>query len=265
MSEPMEHRVSPELVAALLAIQPLTERLQAAIVPRPGSLAARDGGPRVGRHALELAIAALALGVEHLEAWRLLAFEAHVLPPFVYLTLLRAGIEGAVLARWLLEPGITRDARRSRGLGAQWADYDDRRKFEQQIGAGLARTGKRAVERIRDLEEKAKKLRLPITKVPTKTRLCELYAMPLLPPQVRSTLGGELYRMLSGTPHGRQWSLPAIAEWELLEGLPPRVQIARLTIDEAKAAALTTIVVRAIQTALADLEAYTVAPAAAMP
>ena len=89
------HRVSPELVAALLAIEPLTARLHSATLARPGSPAAKDARVRVGRHAHELATASLSMGVEHLEAWRLLAFEAHVLPPFVYLTLLRAGIEGA--------------------------------------------------------------------------------------------------------------------------------------------------------------------------
>lgn len=251
------HRVSPELVAALLAIEPLTARLHSATLARPGSPAAKDARARVGRHAHELATASLSMGVEHLEAWRLLAFEAHVLPPFVYLTLLRAGIEGAVMARWLLEAGITRDARRSRGLGAQWADYDDRRKFEEQSGMGPPRTGKRAVERMRDLKATAKKLGLPIANVPSRTRLCELYAIPLVPLRARPTLGGELYRVLSGTPHGRQWTIPASAEWELMEGLPPGARIARLTIDEGKAAGATTIAVRAMQSALADLEAYT--------
>jgi hypothetical protein len=252
--------VLPELAAALSAIEPLTPRLQTATVALPGSQAEWDARVRVGRHASELAIAALAGGLDHLEAWRQLVVGAGVLPPLAYVTLIRAGLEGAVVARWLLEPGLARDERRSRGLGAQRADYEERRKFEEQRGMGRPPRGKRATERISDLEKVAKRLGLTIRRPPDRTRLFELYAIPAARPLTRPTLGAELYRVLSGSPHGRQWTMPGTARHEMVEGFPPGQRIMRLTINEEVAATATMLAVAAMSAAIADLEAYTLAP-----
>jgi len=253
----MSTPVLPELVDALRAIEPLTPRLQTATVTRPGSQAERDAKVRVGRHALELAIAALAGGLDHLEAWRQLVLGAGVLPPFAYVTLIRVSIEGAVVGRWLLEPGLTRDERRSRGLGAQRADCDERRKFEEQRGMGVPVSGKRAADRISDLEKMANRLGLAIRRPPDRTRLFELYAIPRAGSLKHPTLGADLYRVLSGSPHGRQWTMPGIARHEMVEGLPPAQRIMRLTINEDVAATATQLAVAAMTAAITDVEAYT--------
>lgn len=51
-------------------------------------------------------------------------------------------VEGAVLARWLLAPS-TRNRRLARGFGAQWEDYEQRRKFEQHAGFPVGPRGTR--------------------------------------------------------------------------------------------------------------------------
>jgi hypothetical protein len=260
MSQSNREPIPPDLVAALLAIEPLLPRLQVASVIRIGSQARSDARARVGRNALELAVAALAGGVEHLEVWRVLALRAGHLPPFSYMTLLRASMEGVVLARWLLEPRISPDERRARGLGAQWADYAERRKFERQRGMGKPRRGKRAAERMQDIENQAKRLGLTIRRPPDRTRLFELYALPSAERR-EDSFGAELYRVWSGAPHGRQWTMPMTARHEVVGGQPAGMRpLARLTIDTNTAAASTQIAVGATIVALMELEAYTQAP-----
>jgi len=252
MREPPRNptRVAPELMAALGMIEPLPERLGAAVRPRPGSLADGDQRQRVGLYTLELATPALGIGVEHLAAWRALALDARWLPAYPFLSLLRVSIECGALARWLLEPGIDRDVRRRRGMGAQWVDYDERRKFENVAKVYPDPPGRSAHERQRDLETVAKRHGLPLIKPSPSTRLAEQYVLPATPPD-DVKLGEMLYRVLSGAVHGRQWTLMQGAR-EIGHD-----RWGRTTINQGAATSAILVAAHVCMDALLDLERYT--------
>ena len=67
---------------------------------------------------------ALVSAVDHLGAFRALVQDAHVVHPRATLTLLRAALENAALAVWLLAPA-NRNERVLRRLRLQWADFHD--------------------------------------------------------------------------------------------------------------------------------------------
>ena len=67
---------------------------------------------------------ALVSAVDHLNAFRALVQDAHVVHPRATLTLLRAALENAALAVWLLAPA-NRNERVLRRLRLQWADFRD--------------------------------------------------------------------------------------------------------------------------------------------
>jgi hypothetical protein len=67
---------------------------------------------------------ALVSAVDHLDAFRALVQDAHVVHPRATLTLLRAALENGALAVWLLAPA-NRNERVLRRLRLQWADFHD--------------------------------------------------------------------------------------------------------------------------------------------
>lgn len=250
---------------ALAAIRPLQGRFAAAVQARPGSRAARDGRNRIGRHALELACTGISVGLEHLDTVRVVIEDARILTPFAPITLIRTAIEGCVKARWLLEQGITADARLERGVAAQRADYDERRKFEDAAGTP-EQTGpqfKTARERIAELEKTAKSLGITIRKPPDRVRLFDLYLFPGMESRVEgSKLGGVLYRLVSGPAHAMQWSLiTGDLDLQPLEELGQYVtRLASVTMKDETAAVAIMVGVLAARDGLDDLEAYTGPP-----
>ena len=138
MNDPSLSTVAPqdirELVSALEAVPALEERLALAARPQAQSRADVDGRTALGRIPFDLSLTALSIGFDHLAAWHALVTKARTLPAFGSLSLLRGTLEGAVLARWLMAPSSTA-GRLTRGFGAQWEDYDQRRKSEQDAGS----------------------------------------------------------------------------------------------------------------------------------
>lgn len=247
--------VPADFQAVIESIEMLSPRYRAAFTPQPKSIAARDVKTRVGRHAIELAATGLSLSIEHLDVWRRLVVDAHLAPPFTYLTLVRTSIEGAVLARWLLDPHLTRDERRARGLGAQWVDYDERRKFEADAGIGPGPPGKPAVKRLHDVEAKARRLNLTLQRPPART---DLFRMFVLANTRGKPLGSVIYRLLSAPAHGHQWALSMHAVPDVLGDQPKSAgRIGRVTINYMTATLATELAVAALSDALADLEVYT--------
>lgn len=247
MTNSRPERISLPLAEALHAIAPLPDRLAAAVRPRSGSLAESDQRQRVGRYTLELSSAALNIGIEHLVAWRALALGAGFLPAYTFLTLLRTAIECSAFARWLLDPGLDRDTRRRRGIGAQLADYDERRKWEAAAGVRPDPPGKPAKQRMADLEAEARRLGLKPIRPLNRVVLAARY---VLEDGAQDKVGEMLYRVLSGAAHGKQWTvLQAVREitddmW------------ARTTIDQGLAASATMVAVVVARDSIDDLERY---------
>ena len=78
-----------------------------------------------GRHAPSHAVgAALTSSIDHLNTLQALVMQARVLPARAPFTLLRAALENAAVAVWLLAPP-NRNERVFRRLRLQWADAQD--------------------------------------------------------------------------------------------------------------------------------------------
>jgi hypothetical protein len=65
--------------------------------------------------------------LDHLLAWRSV-LRAGVMPAYAHMSLLRTAYEAALLAYWLVEPGVDPATRHARGIAAREADYKERRK-----------------------------------------------------------------------------------------------------------------------------------------
>jgi hypothetical protein len=120
--------------------------------PAPGSRAARDLADPARAYAHDQAIGCIKAALDHLVAWRALLVDAKIMPTYAHMSLLRTAHEAALLAQWLMDPSIDDDTRRARGIAAQFADYQERKKFEDSIGGPrMPLSGKSAADRITDL------------------------------------------------------------------------------------------------------------------
>lgn len=198
----------------------------------------------------------MTVGMDHAEAWRLLA-AGEDLPTFAHFTLLRSVAEGAVIARWLVDKAVDSDERLRRGWGAQLADLEERRRMEDlatRDGLELPRgQGLLARERITDLEKEAKDARISPRKP---LGITDLFARYATPPKADLFGAGEaLYRMLSAIAHGKQWALLPMTtrEWPAEE--PPAGPV-RLSIHFHMTALATRNVLIVAEAALQDIEVY---------
>ena|SRR5215216_4668901 len=149
---------------------------------------------------------------DHLFAWSSL-LKAGVMPTYAHMSLIRTAHESALLAYWLLEPGVDAHTRHARGIAAQAVDYNERRNIEEAMNVKTPPPpGKLAKDRLADLMATADRLGLrqlnrkgdPVLKitVPGTVELFDLYA-PAAPP----VKGQWLYRLYSGYAHAKQWAL----------------------------------------------------------
>lgn len=231
MTGPILLPQDPDIAAALVAlvgeIWPLRERYDALNVagPAAGSSAANNDAERIDRYALEEARTQWVLGSDNLVAWDVIV-KAGKQPMNAHATLLRQAMEGAVTARWLIEPGIGQTMRRQRGVRVTRRDLTDRADWERASGTaqkaipGRART---AQERLAQLEVDAKRAGLaweddreigvtwlfanyyvPHRRYPWKSRSRSLFTFD----------GTTLYQALSGIAHNRSWAMGAFTERE---------------------------------------------------
>ncbi len=150
---PIDGRAQATLSHELTKIDQLSRRLDVAVLtpPAAGSTASDDLTDRMRAYAYDHAATAMRASLDHLRAWRTLLVACEM-PMRAHLSLLRTGHEAALLACWLAEPTIDADTRLARGVAAQAADYEERRKFEDAIGMRVATPpGKLASDRLSDL------------------------------------------------------------------------------------------------------------------
>ena len=197
----------------LAELDQLWRRLDVALVTPPavGSEAERALQDRLRAYAHDQAATALRAALDHLRAWRAL-LRAGEVPTYAHISLLRTSHEAGLLAYWLVEPSIDSDTHLARGVAAQAADYDERRKFEQASNMPAPPTGKLAVDRLADLMDAAQAAglarldrtgkRILTVNVPATVELFDLYerARP-------GTKAQYLYRLYSGYAHAKQWAV----------------------------------------------------------
>lgn len=228
--------------------------------PSADSEAARDGLTEVGRMALEFARLQWISGSDHLVTWALVV-SAGKQPWHGHASLLRQGMEGAVTARWLLEPGIDASQRRQRGAAIQRRDYDDRLEWERATGtADRAITGRKksATERLAELDALITAEGVP--KQPPAlgpTKLFELYWVND-PRAAWPKNGRALYQALSSISHNRQWSIQFTERTRMgpASAGVTGSQDVLVTASGPLAVMVTGCVVATLRTALEELEQY---------
>jgi hypothetical protein len=221
--EPIWDQLSPDaqhsLMDAFARIDELAKRLDVAIInpPGPGSVAAVELANKSQAYAHNIAATALQSAVDHLRAWRKL-IEVGVVPMYAHMSLLRAAFESALLAYWLVEPGIDPLTRQARGIAAQKEDYDERNNFEKAFGmTAPPPKGKLAGRQVDRPDEGGNSAGIDQVgqegqagtqdDVRGMVELFDLYE-PEKPPRK----GQWRYRLYSGYAHAKSWALALGAE-----------------------------------------------------
>lgn len=178
----------------------------------PGSRAFNALSDNHGAMAFHLAASSLIASLDHLGTVADIVSSGRI-PTYALMSLLRTGHECALVAEWLMDPTIDDNTRVSRGVGAQVADYEERRKLEDTLKAPEPGRGKLARHRIDDLLQEAlprgyakpnkKGAIVPSDPLPGAVALFDMY---------EGDSGSFLYRYASGFAHGKQWALVQGAE-----------------------------------------------------
>lgn len=224
-----------------------------------GSLAMSDRALPLGQLALELASVSWSIGADHVIAWHRLLTRGLAQPMAAHITLARSAIEGAVMCRWLLDPGLDAEERRWRGAAAQLEDHRQRHLFE--VAAGIDKMQREppamsGAQRRAELEARMRQASVRSRgrepRVPDMTTLYRDYALPDAPGR-----GEWLYRGLSGFAHGKQWSalLGDIGRVREIAGIPG-AQIARFTSNDQLTLLAARSSIGALERALAELASY---------
>lgn len=245
-------RTIQALVETLGHVSGLREREQALVQggPAPGSTAGRTRSLPGGRYPEISASGYLVVAGDNLLTWRTLVL-AKFQPAYGHLSLLRTAIECAVNARWLLDPSISAASRIARGLAAQQADHEERKKFETTIRGGpkMKAPGKSVAERLDDLKREQVE-----NSIANESMNVTAAARSYL---VGSGNGEGIYRLLSAFAHGNSWSLLA-SDKETVLGMNPLPQghIVQVTASEDLAVGMTNIAVMTYAAAVTDLGSY---------
>lgn len=229
--------------------------------PAVGSTAGREVNlkPPIGEMALVHASTAWFLGADHVIAAHRLLAKAKTQTMAAHATLARSAIEGAVVTRWLMEPGLDAVERRWRGAAAQLEDHRQRMLFERAAGLeDIPRPPPAKSGRYR-LDELSGRLKASglwarhgsRPTMPEVTRLFSDYAVPAAPGR-----GEWIYRALSAFAHGKQWGalLGEIHEREALPGTS--LKTARMGAGDQLALAAARITMVVLERALVELAVY---------
>jgi hypothetical protein len=219
VASPLSPHVQQSLLAALERIDELFTRTHVAILtpPVPGSAAAAELADKSQAYAYNVAATAIQNAIDHLRAWRQ-PLRTGLMPMYAHMSLVRTAYESALVAYWLLEPGIDADTRHARGFGARFDDYEEKRRFEQSIAMTTPPAeGKLAVDRLGDLMNAADELgftkldkngkRVLRIRVPGTVELFDQYE-----PVAAPAKGQWRYRLYSGYAHAMSWTLTLGAE-----------------------------------------------------
>lgn len=228
--------------------------------PLPGSLAAADSDLPLGAIASELGSMAWSIGADHALAWHRLLHVARAQPMAAHATLARSVIEGAVVCRWLLEPGIDARERRVRATAMLAEDYRQRRNFERSANienVPRGRLGRTGAQRHAELERDIRRHGLVaagknVRRPPEVTQLFADFAIP-----TRRGDGEWLYRALSGYAHGKQWAalLGEMGEPRPYGSGGPG-QIARFSSNDNLTLAIARFAMTALAVGLSELALY---------
>lgn len=201
----------------------------------------------------------VAMGLDHLRAWRVLV-KAEDITEFAYMTLLRSALEGAATARWLLgsDDSLERlrraailgleDRRQRRTLEAEIAKIAEREAaergetYEPQTWEGDARSG---ADRFDDHLAKMTAAGIAKQGPPNLTDLIRDYGP-----------GAHFYQLTSAFAHRREWSMAFAEERARVEDTGPGAGAIELGPSSFWTVRMTDVAMDEIKDALNELEAY---------
>jgi hypothetical protein len=262
--EGQDPQITARLLAAVAEVPALFQRVGAVALAAASSRseATKDAARPLGQHVAILAGSHLSNGIEHLLTWhRLLTPAVPAVGPAeawqpiaAHLTLIRGGMEGAVMCRWLVDPKADSAIRIQRAVALLLEDYRNRRAWEDDIDVApdALRSGKTGAQRYKELLAARKDAKIEEVDVLNYTDLFGLYAGYRAP-----CTGRAMYRLLSAWAHGMQWPL-ATARLEVIEDGPqvPGGKVGKLSANDDLSATFTALAVRIARIALDELADY---------
>jgi hypothetical protein len=241
----------PELLVVLERVPGLAARFAAVKLGTPiiGSSEFEDrrvsyAGSRPG----DAATIRLVVAVDHLALWRHLALEDHLIPIWAHLSLMRVAIEGAVQARWVLDPTVNPSERVERALGLA---LDDLRWAVRAMNA-MAQDpnwspehGEKMVHRKAEVEDGARDAGLTPKRSTTEAKVERFCHRPF------DLLA---YRLTSGVVHAQVWaSLQGKSE---TVARTATMTTEKIEADQGTAFLVTRTAVDLFEDAVSDYEAY---------
>lgn len=212
----MPQAAANALIQDLHRLDDLWKRLDVLVLQpaHPGSPADVEKRDKPGAMAYDLAATYLRAALDHMRAWRTLLHAGEV-PTYAHFSLLRTAHESALIALWLLEPGLLADERRARGIAAQFADYEEKRKLQEDMAVtAVPPPAQTAAQRQAHLLRLAKQHGLTqpnrqgkdvlVISMPSAVELFTEFE-----PMRKDSKGkgSYLYRFYSGYAHAKQWAL----------------------------------------------------------
>jgi hypothetical protein len=247
------------LLETLSDLDGFAARLQTLAVgaPGPGSDADLDGA--IGFTGATYAAQNLAMGVDHLRAWRWILQSGRV-PQFAHMTLMRAAFEGAATALWLLGSADSAERiRRAAVFGLE--DLRNRRVFE---GLVASRAREEAAERGEELkpfewgsaksgaaryDDRLAEMRssgIEKADIPNYSSLIEDYGP-----------GAHVYALTSAFAHRREWTLAFADELDRIADTgAPGAGAIQVAPSARWALTITESVMDEVRRALDDLESH---------
>jgi hypothetical protein len=188
-------------------------------------------------------VQALISAVDHFETLRLVVQEQHVLPARGGFTLLRAALENAATAVWLLAP-VNRDERVFRLLRLEWADAWDEAQAMELMGATHERDKRKAA-----LQALARDRGM------SQERISQVAARSVGWGEIVATAGDEArdltgmrakwaWMICSGLAHARRWAALGFLRRELSPGATDDLVGVKLSATEQQVAVMANIAVR---------------------
>lgn len=219
--------------------------------PTKGSNAAIDqdrfGG--VGSYPWVFVGQMLGVAVDHAQAWARL-LESHQMPLYAHLTLLRAALEAAVTARWLLSAPTT-EGRVAAAVSLWEEDLLDWERLVVKFPGKVAPDSSAMyADALSGFRAHVAVAGLPTKRPPsTSDRVRDFGVHP-------GPKSDWLFRILSAPAHGSTWSISVGEFGEGVETRVPGARSAKVRAHPLLALNATAIVLATLTTAVADLERY---------
>jgi hypothetical protein len=237
--------VKPQLEAIFALVGRWQARVQSEVPGEPSAGSSLRGDDDAA-HPYEISYAvhgALVSAVDHLDALRALVADAHVVHARATFTLMRAAIENAATAVWLLGPS-SRDERILRRLRLAWADSRDLEKAVLRAGQQppLSKQGwKTKLETVAQARSMASAQIATITRdQPTFTSIVEAAGSDAGPEGLDSDLALVCWMVASGMAHARLWAaLSSVLDRTDVPGAStPATKVMRLSASDTALAAI---------------------------